>query len=386
MIFRSPLVTFAFGCLASLVAISISENASAHEGHSHAGQDGHLAKAESPAEGTTLVASQVAKGEGVETAFVEGQPIENGVTGSGDLKFRYHAELSKLPAEVAKGIIAAHGGFGKAPNGDIYFGLNGTGLIRMSADLKTKTLVSSSESLLKGGLHNCTYVDREGGILVLPDNDTGRVLMVGLDGSEVKTLGRPDFLSEGAYRPTDADVADDNHLYVCDGYGSSKSVFTIDLESKEYGEYKFGGPAKRAQGKDREGAKFTTNHGILFDSKDGTLLIADRENQWAQRLKTDGEFIEGYDMDQSSPCDIDFVKFNGERLMVVGCLRGANGAVVQILRDGKIVSTLNPLKELGLNQFTHIHNAAAVVVDGKLYVLCYGWNPGCFAVLEHIAK
>ena len=72
--------------------------------------------------------------------------------------------------------------------------------------------------------------------------------------------------------------------------------------------------------------------------------------------------------------------------MVAGCLTGPDKGVVQILRDGEVVSTLKPKLDLGLSQFEHIHNAAGVVVGGKLYVLCYGWNPGCYAVLEHVKE
>lgn len=341
--------------LAVALIIGAMNTATAHEGHDH----------------------------GVETAYKgDAKPTPGATTGSGDLKFKYNAELSELPEEIAKGITAAHGGFGKAPNGDLYFGLNKTGLIRLSADLKTKTLVSASESLLKGGLHNAAYIDRDGGMIVLPDNNNGRILVVKLDGSEVKTLGKPSILPDGKYAPTDVDIASDGKLYVCDGYGSSKLVFTIDLDKMDYDEVKFGGRT----GKGRTEGKFSTNHGVTFDPTDDTLVIADRERQWAQKLTFDGEFVEGYDMDRHNPCDVDFVEFNGERLMVAGCLTGPDKGVVQILRDGKVVSSLRPLMDLGLSQFRHVHNAAAVTVDGKLYVLCYGWNPGCYAVLEHVTE
>lgn len=346
--FSAPLVLSSWVCFSSSL--------SAHEGHDH----------DHPAD--------------VETGFVDAEPKADGVTGEGDFQFRYNAKLSELPKRIARGIKRAHGGFAKTPSGEIYFGLNGTGLIRLSADLKTKTLVSSSDSLLKGGLHNCTHVQRDGGFLVLPDNRNGRVLMVKTDGTEIKTLGRPKFLSDGKYAPTDVAAGGDQNLYVCDGYGASKTVLTIDLKTQDYGEPKFGGKA----GPKQEPGKFSTNHGIAFDDQDDTLLIADRERQWLQKLSYDGDFIEGFQTDEANPCDIDFVEYNGDRLMIVGCLTSPELGVVKILKDGQVVSTLKPKKDLGLNQFKHVHNAAGVTVDGKLYVLIYGWNPGCYAVLEHI--
>ena len=238
----------------------------------------------------------------VDTAVGDGTPDSSNVTGSGEFRFRYHAELSKLPKNIAAGIAKAHGGFAKTPSGEIYVGLNGTGLIRVWADLKTKTLVSKSDSLVKGGLHNCTHVNRDGGFLVLPDNRTGRILMVQTDGTKIKTLGRPPFLGKGKFAPTDVAAAGDSNLYVCDGYGVSKSVFTIDLDQGKYGELKFGGAA----GPGKQPSKFSTNHGIVFDNVDNTLIVADRERQWLQKLTHDGEFVRGIKTDHANPCDVDF--------------------------------------------------------------------------------
>lgn len=316
----------------------------------------------------------------------ETEPTPGATTGSGDLKFKYNAELSELPAEIAKGILPAHGGFAKTPTGELYFGLEGTGLIRLSADLKTKTLVTAADSrLATGGLHNCAYADRDGGLLLLPDNGGGNVHICKLDGTVLKSLPKPKFFPEkGAYRPTDVDLAADGKAYVVDGYGESKSCFTIDLDAMEYGEYKFGA---KVPIRGRVPGLFSTSHGVTFDPTDGALVIADRERRWAQRLTTDGEFLSGFDT-PGTVCDIDFVEHGGERLTVAGCLRGPNWGpgVVGILRGDQTVSVLKPKEDLGLSQFDHIHNAAGVVVDGKLYILCYGWNPGCYAVLEHVAE
>lgn len=320
---------------------------------------------------------------------------EKAVTGSGDLRFRYRADLSELPEEIAKGIKKAHGGFAKTPQGEIYFGLEGTGLIRLSADLKTKTIVSTSDDMKGGALHNTTYLKKDGGLLILPDPARGRVYATTLDGKTVATIGRPDVNdyyknAENRYRPTDADLATDNVLYICDGYSAGKYVLAADLEEEKFFDRYYGGPVT---GEGREEGKYSTNHGVTFDPHDATLLIADRERQWIQRMTLTGEFVEGFDTAGGDVCDVDFVEWQGERLMVAGCLKsgapnqpGAEPGFVVILRDGKVVSTLKPKVDLGLEEFQHIHNAAGVVVDGKLFVLCYGWNPGCYAVLEHIAE
>lgn len=317
-------------------------------------------------------------------------PSEDAITGSGDLRFRYRADLSELPEAIAKGIKRAHGGFAKTPSGEVYFGLEGTGLIRLSADLKEKTLVSASDEMAGGALHNTTYLKHNGEVLALPDPARGRVYLTRLDGEVVATIGRPavnDYYKnpENAYRPTDVDRGNDGELYICDGY-AGRYILTADLESATITDRYFGG---KVQGDGRQEGKYSTNHGVTYDPLDATLLIADRERQWIQRMTLEGEFVEGFDTGGGDVCDVDFVEWKGERLMVAGCLKSGGGAepgFVQLLRDGKVVSTLKPKVDLGIEEFQHIHNAAGVVVDGKLFVLCYGWNPGCYAVLEHVAE
>lgn len=311
-------------------------------------------------------------------------------TGSGDLRFRYRADLSELPERIAAGIKKAHGGFAKAPDGSLYFGLKGLGVIHLSADLREKTVVADSEALADGGLHNTTYVDRDGGMLALPDNERGAVHFLKTDGTPVGDLGRPavnDYYKDKskAYNPTDTEVGPDGTFYICDGYSPGKYVLTADLDAMRFNDFHFGG---NVGGPGRKEGRFSTNHGITLGPSNEDFYIADRERQWVQQMTPKGDFVAGHDMQGANPCDVDFVEHDGETLMVVGCLVGPDKSpgVVQIVRDGEVVSTLKPKEDLGIEPFQHIHNAAGVVVDGKLYVLCYGWNPGCYAVLEHVAE
>lgn len=316
-------------------------------------------------------------------------PPADAITGSSAFRFRYNAELSKLPKEITEHIEKAHGGFAKGPDGEVYFGLKNVGPVRISPDLRTKTVIPSSEGVRTGGLHNTTYVDRDGGLLILPDNEHAEIHILTVKGEEAGRLGRPDvneyYEDEShPYRPTDVEVAGNGTLYVCDGYSPGKYVLTASLEGPSYGAFWFGGPIP---GKGRTPGKFSTNHGLTLDPQDGTLVIADRERQWTQRFDLEGKFIDSVDIGDADPCDVDFVDWQGEQLMVVGCLRsaGKQPGVVKIVKEGEVVATLRPKQDLGIAEFDHIHNAAGVVVDGKLYVLCYGWNPGCYAVLEHVA-
>ncbi|TWT73488.1 hypothetical protein Pla123a_38240 [Posidoniimonas polymericola] len=317
-------------------------------------------------------------------------PPADAVTGAGEFRFRYNAELSELPAEVNEHLVKAHGGFAKAPNGEIYFGLKNCGPVRISADLKTKTVIPSSEAVRTGGLHNTAYLNRDGGVLVLPDNEHAEIHIISKEGQDIARMGRPavnDYYRDEAnpYRPTDVEFAAGGRMVVCDGYSPGKYVLTADVDKAEYEDFYFGGAVP---GDGRTSGKFSTNHGVTLDPADNALVIADRERQWLQRFNQEGEFLGSIDLVDANPCDVDFVDWQGEQLAVVGCLQGKDGepGVVKLVRGDKVIATLRPQEDLGIKEFDHIHNAAGVVVGGKLYVLCYGWNPGCYAVLEHVSE
>jgi hypothetical protein len=73
-------------------------------------------------------------------------------------------------------------------------------------------------------------------------------------------------------------------------------------------------------------------------------------------------------------------------VLVVGCLDGPEpkNAPIYILEKDEIVSTLIPRKDLGLENFTHVHNAIGVTLNRKLYVIAQAWYPGDFAILEQV--
>jgi hypothetical protein len=43
-------------------------------------------------------------------------------------------------------------------------------------------------------------------------------------------------------------------------------------------------------------------------------------------------------------------------------------------------------EDLGLKNFTHIHNAVMKRMNNKLYVIAQAWNPGDFAILEQVSE
>ena len=90
------------------------------------------------------------------------------------------------------------------------------------------------------------------------------------------------------------------------------------------------------------------------------------------------------------PCDVDYV----EDLAVVGCLKGAGGstpAPIHLLKDGNLVATLKLQEDLGLEGWTHVHNAAIRLLTHpenlgfpRVAIIASGWNPGRIAVLEQV--
>lgn len=139
------------------------------------------------------------------------------------------------------------------------------------------------------------------------------------------------------FNPTDVELADGD-LFVCDGYSKGNYVVRLDPETLACADESFGGKTSEA-GVSVPG-RFFTNHGVTVDPGDGTPWIADRGNRWVQVMTTGGEFLRGVETGNGKVCDVDFVDWRGERL----------------------------------------------VVDGRLFVLCYGWNPGAYAVLECVSE
>ena len=116
------------------------------------------------------------------------------------------------------------------------------------------------------------------------------------------------------------------------------------------------------------------------------LDIADRPNAEIDRFTRHGQYLSTLRMPNGSlPCDI---YYHGN-YAVVGSLDGpdrSKGAPIYILENDQLISTLMIKEDLGLPNFTHIHNAVMREVNGKFYVIAQAWNPGDFAILEQVTN
>jgi hypothetical protein len=326
-------------------------------------------------------------------------PGAKGVTGQGPLRFRVLHTAASLPEAARKVLANAHGGFAvdhRAGKEDTYFALPGAGILRMSADMEHVSLVSTAAEMRDTNLHNTKlwYAPDGTAFLSFPANDAGRVFTTSLTGELLHTLARPGddedlglpsvrdyFAGGGAFVPTDVEFLE-GLLYVTTGYSSLDTVLTARVTSYR--------PLKAAWfdlafgGKGNGPGQFGTGHGITVPPGTRRLDVADRANSEIDRFTRYGQYLSTLRMPAGSlPCDIDYLG----RYAVVAALDGpdrSKGAPIYLFEDDRLVSTLFPKEDLGLENFKHVHNAVLRQAGGKLYVIAQAWNPGDFVVLEQV--
>ncbi|MEM8955454.1 MAG: hypothetical protein AAGD22_14975 [Verrucomicrobiota bacterium] len=309
-------------------------------------------------------------------------------SGQGDWVFKYRPDLSQLPEGAEAHIRKAHGGFAvdRQGTGDVFFHLDGYGIIHKNADLTTVRKIDGDEEFTKGNGHNTSLgYDKEGKpYLVIPDNKRGLVLFSDTDGELLHKLEKPsalDWFVGSRFAPTDTLVVGDQVL-VADGYGS-RYIFPAE----PFGDYVkgiYGGKPL-----------FTTSHGLDFNPVSKQVAVADREasqiryfNRKGGEIKKGKEAVVTKLPAGARPCDIDYMP---DGTAVVGCLRGAGNAPGEIYildPKGEVLSVVKPKTELDLNEgnvnVEHVHNASWTKVGDTVYLLVYAWNPGGFAVLEQV--
>jgi len=217
-----------------------------------------------------------------------------------------------------------------------------------------------------------------------------------LDGKLVHTLKTPTaeddfdqpavnsyFKGKGSFIPTDVEQLD-GMFYITTGYSNLDYVLTARIVSTNpfkvtWNDLAFGGKGTGV-------GQFGTAHGITIPPGTKRLDIADRPNSEIDRFTRYGNYRSTLDLPKGSlPCDIAFL--NG--YAIVGCLDGPDrkkGAPIYILENDKLISTIMPKEDLGLTNFTHVHNAVLHKVGNKYYIIAQAWNPGDFAILEQVTE
>jgi hypothetical protein len=323
-----------------------------------------------------------------------------GVSGQGSLKFKVLYTSDHLPPEAQKVLVKAHGGFAvdrRPGKEETYFGLPGAGILRISADCKTISLLDTPDEMRKVNLHdtNIWYASDGTPYLVFPANDEGKIFTTDLDGKLLHRLDAPTaadnfearevhdyFLGGGNFSPTAVEYLEGLY-YVTTGYCNLDYVLTARVTPEQRFDAVWNDLAWGGKG-DGIG-QFGTGHGITKPPGKVRLDVADRPHSRFERFTRYGHYLSSLPMPSGSlPCDINYLD---PQISVVPALEGPDkkkGAPIYILENEELVSTIMIKEDLGLPNFIHIHNAAIRKIGGKLYIFALAWDPGDFAILEQV--
>lgn len=306
---------------------------------------------------------------------------------------------------------------------EVYTGITGYGLMKISPDLKTWTRVNPTEPLLKQNLHGMTiFTHKNKKFIAMALNEgAGHVLITDLEGNVVQKLDAPkggefNFAEANAYYskkapsqiPWNTDITPDfavtdvtflnNKLYASTGYCPGDFVLTANFNDAtnqwEWGPLAWGGKDHSTNGIPTPG-KFKTAHGIF--AHDNHIYVANRENCEIVQFTEKGELVRLFgDIPQGARvCNVSHAKdeTNGENdyfvfnslVPIVG--HPEKTATVYAHSGDKVISEIQP-GQLGIPILKNIHYVHPHYVtneDGSrtLHLLLHGWSAGKYAVLKH---
>jgi hypothetical protein len=314
-------------------------------------------------------------------------------SGQGAFTFSLRDDLYTLPKEASEHEVKLHGGFAidnRHGFGQLYYGMPGLGILRISPDLKEQNIIPLPEDLLPLNYHSTKVGNFDGQEkLILPSENGGKVIIMSLEGKVEATLARPEFDEYASkdvhYAPTDT-ITIDGDVYIADGYGAN-FISTHNIETQQWKSI-FGGPAKDAE----DDGKFSTAHGMGVNPVHDHIDICDRPNARIQAHARDGGFLSSYKLPTGSfLCGINYHQVAGRWYAVIGCLRDpqvkdGRPAPIYIIdaETYELLSVIRPKEELGVELAQHIHNVVLHEVDGTLYLVCQAWNPGHYFVLQQV--
>lgn len=311
-------------------------------------------------------------------------------SGDSPYRFEYRPDLDHLPGESRENEPRLHGTFGvdsRPGQGELYYGLPGSGIVRISPDLGRQTVIDPGVELRDINFHSTRLATFDGDVrLILAANNDESVFIVNLEGGLEHRIPRPTYeayADAGApYKPTDAQLYQDK-IFIADGYGSN---YILQAERDGSWQGIFGGKSEDPNAE----ARFGTAHGFSPIPDGSALAIADRPHARIALLTPDGKQRAAYPLPaRSKPCGVDFIEEEGRHLAVVGSLddpEDGRPAPIYIL-DGasyELLSTIRPKEDLGIEEADHIHNVVWHRINGQLSLVCQAWNPGRYFVLSRI--
>lgn len=303
-------------------------------------------------------------------------------TGQGFWRFSAARNLLPIPAEIQSQTKPAHGTIIVDAERDVvYWGLKGVGWVAFSNKLSQSWVVKGDTNFAHGNLHGADLLPRgrKLPLVVAADNEDGEVYLSDTSFQRVEKLGCPQveqYTKKEEFHPTDAAFISANEIWIGDGYG--KAYFMMASVSPfQYTGKIFGG---------KEFSK--TPHGNTYDPREKTLVIAGRSEATIKRWDIRKQkWLESYGLPPGSTvCDTAV----WDDYLLAPCLDGESktpGPIYIVnMKTRRIVSTLRPKMDLGLDEVAHIHDAVWYW-SGKgkareLYVLFTNWNPGGVGALK----
>ncbi len=318
-------------------------------------------------------------------------------SGQGDLVFKVFKTNRDLPREALSVLINAHGGFGvdrRPGKGEVYFALPKAGIFKISQTLDSIAAVPTDNQIRDLVLHNTAVWHASGrDFLTFPSVNGFAVYTTSFEGTLLHTLGAPEgamyaipavrdyFNGKNFLVPTDVEVVG-NRFYVTTGYSPLDYVLTAKVDAQP-DSLNINWTPDAFGGKGTAPGSLDVGHGITLEPGGEALVVADRKSAQLVRYDLEGKYLDTTTFDSATrPCDTDFLG----GVTLVACLAGPdpNGAPIHLMRDGEIVSTINPKVDLGLLRFQHVHNAVLIKRENKFYIIAQAWNPGDFAILEQV--
>ncbi len=351
-------------------------------------------------------------------------PLPHYITGEG--KFRYEYDPTKLGLPLGVQLKNAHGLALSHADGSIYFtyeSMDGTksdpatrALIRYDADGTNPTLLGADNRLAQGVPHGLKLSVEDGVEYLYHANNVATVTKTDMKANIIWSTNMTrewTNTSSWPFKPTDVLVPPGSdqargraHASALprpphpppppsatgpprpgaggggDGYGSSK-VHGFDLRTGNFTGFVFGG-----QGSGDDPVEFNCDHGMSYDTRVEQVVVADRANHQLRWLDpaTQKQVRKHAYPESPLPCNAQTslgTELGGDYMIVPDLGEPTTGNVYILDASNTIVSTLTVSKLLGRDGSKHPHDAI-FLRNGDVAVVC--WNPGTITYWKRLPE
>ena len=264
-------------------------------------------------------------------------------------------------------------------------------LLRWDGDYKsTAKFIGPGRELCVGVPHGLRSSIEEGSMVLYHANNEQSLHKTTMDGDIIwSVLGKPKDNMTEKFSPTwfaaipaydDGDnIISSDLLYLADGYGSNKIFIYNRSDGSVLNSH--GGPGS-------ENGQFSTCHSISWDSREGQMVVSDRENHRLEYFRVDPSDPSVFEYSHTRsflpllqrPCNLRIREEDGAA--IVPTLEGAVGILDS---DNGLLSFINITDSLGDRGFLHPHDAHFVPGTQGDFVLVT-WNPGRIGYFQRLTQ